>query len=92
MAMAVDRKDPHERAKRLARLVVGDVVLYNREKIEEGIRKDTLFEVLAKELEEARRYYEKSVDPVVAKDVDYFNLAVVDVLIKGRANIRSKIW
>jgi hypothetical protein len=90
--MAVDRKDPHERAKRLARLVVGDVVLYNKEKIEEGIRKDTLFEVLAPELEEARRYYEKSVDPAVAKEVDYFNLAVVDILVKGRANTQSKIW
>lgn len=90
--MAVDHKDPHERAKRLARLVVGDVLLYNKEKIEEGIRKDTLFELLATELEEARRYYEKSVDPRVGKDVDYFNQAVVDILIKGRANIQSKIW
>jgi len=25
--MPVDRKDPHERAKRLARLIVGDIVL-----------------------------------------------------------------
>ena len=90
--MAVDRKDPHERAKRLARLVVGDVLLYNREKIDEGIRNDSLFEVLAPELEEARRYYEKSVDPGVATEVDYFNLAVVDILVKGRANTQSKIW
>ena len=90
--MAVDRKDPHERAKRLARLVVGDVLLYNREKIDEGIRNDSLFELLAPELEEARRYYEKSVDPAVATQVDYFNLAVVDILVKGRANTQSKIW
>jgi hypothetical protein len=90
--MAVDRKDPHERAKRLARLVVGDVVLYNKDKIEEGIRQDTLFEVLAPELEEARRYYEKSVDPAIAKQVDYFSLAVVDILVKGRAGTQSKIW
>ncbi|MBI3084375.1 MAG: histidine kinase, partial [candidate division NC10 bacterium] len=57
--MPVDRKDPHERAKRLARLIVGDIVLYNQDKIAEGIKNDTLFQVLEKELEVGRKYYEK---------------------------------
>jgi hypothetical protein len=90
--MAVDRKDPHERAKRLARLIVGDIVLYNREKITEGIRNDTLFQVLERELEEGRKYYQKNVDPVVARQADYFNLAVVDILVRGRGDVESKIW
>ena len=90
--MAVDRKDPHERAKRLARLVVGDIVLYNREKIAEGIKNDTLFEVLEEELREGRKYYERNVDPAVAAQSDYFNLAIVDILVKGRADIASRIW
>ncbi len=90
--MAVDRKDPHERAKRLARLIVSDIILYNQEKITEGIKNDTLFEVLENVLAEARRYYEKNVDPTVAAQADYFNLAVVDILVKGRANIQSRIW
>jgi hypothetical protein len=90
--MAVDRKDPHERAKRLARLIVGDIVLYNQEKIAQGIKNDNLFEVLEQELGEARKYYEKNVDPTVAAQADYFNLAVVDILIRGRGNVESKIW
>ncbi len=90
--MAVDRKDPHERAKRLARLIVSDIILYNQEKITEGIKNDTLFEVLENVLAEARRYYEKNVDPAVAAQADYFNLAVVDILVKGRANVQSRIW
>ncbi len=90
--MAVDRKDPHERAKRLARLIVGDIILYNQEKISEGIKNDTLFEELEDVLAEARRYYEKNVDPAVAAQADYFNLAVVDILVKGRANVQSRIW
>ncbi len=90
--MAVDRKDPHERAKRLARLIVSDIILYNQEKISEGIKNDTLFEVLEDVLAEARRYYEKNVDPAVAAQADYFNLAVVDILVKGRANVQSRIW
>ncbi len=90
--MAVDRKDPHERAKRLARLIVGDIVLYNQDRIIQGIRDDTLFEVLEDQLAEGRRYYEKNVDPSVAAQADYFNLALVDILVKGRANVQSKIW
>jgi hypothetical protein len=90
--MAVERKDPHERAKRLARLIVGDIVLYNREKIVEGIKHDNLFQVMERELEEGRKYYEKNVDPAVAVQADYFNLAVVDILVKGRGDVQSEIW
>jgi hypothetical protein len=90
--MAVDRKDPHERAKRLARLIVGDIVLYNQEKIVEGIKNDTLFQVLEDELAEGRKYYDKNVDPTVAVQTDYFNQAIVDILVKGRGSVQSKIW
>ena len=90
--MAVERKDPHERARRLARLIVGDIVLYNQEKITEGIKHDTLFQVMERELAEGRRYYEKNVDPAVAVQTDYYNLAVVDILVRGRGDVQSEIW
>ncbi|MFQ5882113.1 MAG: hypothetical protein ACE5I9_06540 [Candidatus Methylomirabilales bacterium] len=84
--------DPHERAKRLARLIVSDIILYNQAKIDEGIKNDTLFELLADDIEVARRYYEKNVDPAVAGEANYFNLALVDILVKGRQGTPSKIW
>jgi len=90
--MAVGPKDPHERARRLARLIVGDIVLYNQEKILDGIRNDTLFQLLEKALAEGRRYYDKNVDPGVAAEMDYFNQAIVDILVKGRGNVESSIW
>jgi hypothetical protein len=90
--MATDRKDPHERAKRLARLIVGEIVLYHKDKIAEAIKQDTVFEVLRKELEEGRTYYQKNVDLSVGSAVDYFDQAVVDILIKGQENVDSPIW
>jgi len=90
--MAADPKSPQERARRLARLIVSDLILYNQEKIVEGIRNDTLFELLEPELREARAYYEKSVEPEVRAETDYFNQAVVDILVKGRGSVESKIW
>ncbi|MCI0370615.1 MAG: hypothetical protein L0214_04370 [candidate division NC10 bacterium] len=87
-----DPKDPHAEAQRVARLIVADIVEYNREKILEGIANDTLFEVLAKDIETGRKYYEKRVDPLVAGDTNYYELALVDVLVMKQAGVRSKIW
>lgn len=84
--------NPHERAKRLARLIMDDLILYNKERIVQGIKEDNLFEILASELEVARKYYERNVDPQVARETNYFNEAIVDILIKGRGNIPSRIW
>ena len=84
--------DAHERAKRLARLIVSDIILYNQAKIDEGIKNDNLFEILAEDIEVARKYYEKHVDPAVDQAANYFELALVDILIKGRQGVQSKIW
>jgi hypothetical protein len=90
--MAPTQKDPHERAQRLARLIVGEIVLYHKEKIVDAIKNDRLFEDLERELEEARAYYEKNVDPIVRTQTGYFDQAVVDILVKGQGNVESKIW
>ena len=90
--MAPTQKDPHERAQRLARLIVGEIVLYHKERIVEAIKNDRLFEDLERELDEARAYYEKNVDPAVRVQTGYFDQAVVDILVKGQGNVESTIW
>ncbi len=87
-----DTRDPHERAKRLARLIVSDIITYNQDKIVEGIEQDTLFDLLKEDIEVGRTYYEKNTNPAVAERTNYFNHALVDILIKGRGDIPSKIW
>jgi hypothetical protein len=32
------------------------------------------------------------VDPEVAGETNYFDLALVDILVKNHAGVRSKIW
>ena len=84
--------EPHARARRLARLIVSDIIIYNQDKVVEGIKEDTLFDLLKEDIEVGRTYYEKNIDPAVAEQANYFNQALVDILIKGRGNIPSKIW
>jgi hypothetical protein len=84
-------KKPDE-AKRLARTILSDIVLYNQAKVKEGIEKDTLFEVLTEELAEGKKYYETMVDEEIRNTTNFFNEAVVDVLLQQGGKIRSEIW
>ena len=83
--------DNPAQARRLARAILSDVALYNREKVEEGIKTDTIFELLSDELEEGRQHFISRVDPELASS-NIYELAVVDVLIKRAGKIESAIW
>ncbi|MFH0872202.1 MAG: hypothetical protein V1878_06900 [bacterium] len=84
---------PEERAERLARLIIEEIVLYNKERIREGITNDNLFDLLAKDISAGRRYYEDNISPDLSPNSNYFDQAIVDVLVLGQgAHISSKIW
>ncbi len=84
--------DNPERAMRLARTIVSDIALYNRELIKRGIENDNIFELLAEDLEKGRKLYDSRVSPDILKKADFYNRAIVDVLIKQYGNVQSKIW
>lgn len=84
-------KDP-DVARRIARAVVSDIALYNAKKIEEGIEQDTLFDLLRDEIEEGQNYYLSRVDPEVVRNTNFFNQALVDLIVKPAGRIPSKIW
>jgi len=81
-----------ERATRLARAILSDVMLYHAEQVRRGIEADDLFERLSAELEEARVYFESRVEADVARASNAWNLALVDVLVFRSRNVRSRIW
>ncbi|WP_243369671.1 hypothetical protein [Geotalea sp. SG265] len=83
--------DNPEQARRLARAIISDVAIYNREKVEQGIKNDNIFELLTEELDEGRQHFNTRVTPELAQS-NVFELAVVDVLIKRSGKIESSIW
>ena len=80
-----------DQARRLARAILSDVAIYNKEKLEEGIRNDTVFDILKDELEEGRQHFASRVAPHLAAS-NIYDLAVVDVFIKRAGKIESTIW
>ncbi len=80
------------KAHRLARAIASDISLYNEQKIVKGIEQDNLFEVLKEEIEEGRELYRSRVSPELYRSTNFFDRAVVDIVVRSKAHIRSKIW
>jgi hypothetical protein len=83
--------DNPEQAKRLARAIISDVAIYNKEKVENGIKNDDIFDSLNEQLEEGRQHFYSRVSAAL-KPERIFDIAVVDVLIKRAGKIESSIW
>jgi hypothetical protein len=80
------------KAQRLARAIASDISLYNEQKIVQGIEEDNLFDVLKDELNEGRDLYRKRVSPELYASTNFFDRAVVDIVVRSKAHVKSKIW
>ncbi len=81
-----------EAATRLARAIASDLSLYNEEKIVQGIKDDNLFDVLKEEIEEGRELYRSRVSPELYTKTNFYERALVDIIIKAKGHVKSKIW
>jgi hypothetical protein len=83
--------DNPQRARQLARAIASDLTLYHEAKILEGITNDSLFEVMRDEIEEGRQLFKSRVtEEVYGQNI--YDRAIVDVLIKSKGHIKSRIW
>lgn len=83
--------ETEEAARRLARAIASDLSLYNEEKIVEGVTGDNLFDALAEEIEEGRALFKSRVAPeLYAKN--FYDRAIIDILVRSKGHIKSKMW
>jgi hypothetical protein len=83
--------DAPEAARRLARAIASDLSLYNEEKITTGIEKDTLFDEIDEEIQEGRALYKSRVSPDLYAH-NFYERALVDILVRAKGHIKSEIW
>jgi hypothetical protein len=77
---------------RLARTIASDMMLYHREKVLEGLKKDCLFEILVEELKEAEKYYAERVSPDIVSNHSFLHRAIADVMIKAQSHLHCPLW
>lgn len=80
-----------EAARRLARAIASDLSLYNEEKIVRGVENDNLYEELTEEIEEGRTLFKSRVSASLY-DHNFYERAIIDILIRGKAHINSRMW
>ena len=62
----------YDEARRLARLILSDIIIYHASKVEQGIRNDNFFEILREEIDEGRQYYDSRVPLRVRRDTEIY--------------------
>lgn len=90
--MAELPQDERSKARRLARAIASDISMYNPEKIVKGLEQDNFFDALKDEIEEGRELYRSRVTPALYQQTNFFDRAIVDIIIKSKGHIRSRIW
>jgi len=78
-----DNQALHEEARRLARLLVSEIKLYNEEQVEEGRRNRDVYERLREDIDRSRQMYDERVDPQILRSTDYFYQELVRILAAG---------
>ena len=79
--------DAGAKAKRLARLIVSDIFLYNRKKVEEGVRNGTFYDLLEHDVREARALYERRVPQEIRDTTTYLDDAFSELFEKTKKEL-----
>ncbi len=76
--------DPNAKAKRLARALVSDIVVYFPQKREEGLRDGTLKQLFREEIKKSYEEYVDQIGREFAESTEHFQDALNDVLAAGK--------
>ena len=80
-ALSAADADTHKRAQRFARLLIDEIKLYNKGKLEEGLKQKDLYDRLRDDIDKSRASYTKRYGSTVAASGNYF----VEELVRGLA-------
>ena len=76
--------DPGQRARRLARALVSDLVAYHPQRREEGLREGTLRQLFREEIKKSYEEYVEQVGREMAESSPHFQEALNELLGGGR--------
>jgi hypothetical protein len=77
-------QDPSLKARRLARALISDMVVYHPAKRQEGLRDGTLKELFEEEIKKSWEEYADQVGRDIADSTSYFREALNEILAGGR--------
>lgn len=82
--MSEEDKKWNARARRLAKALASDLVLYNQDKVEEGLRNGTLANLLGPEIRRSWEYYCQQIPKHIIESTDHFKDQLNKIVGKGK--------
>ncbi|MGB3342223.1 MAG: zinc-ribbon domain-containing protein [bacterium] len=82
--LSEDDKKWQKRARRLAKALASDLVLYNQDKVEKGLRDGTLAQLLGSEIRRSWEYYCQQIPKHIVDGTDYFKDQLNKIVGKGK--------
>ena len=79
-APASEEAELHKKAKRFAKLLVEEIMLYNQAKVAQGKKNQDLYARLREDIEKSRATYEKRYGESPAASANYFNQELIRIL------------
>lgn len=79
-----EEREEIEKAKRLARVIISEIELYNKQLVERGIREGNFYELLEKELNEGRKLYEERVPEHIRKKYNFLEDTIKEFIQKKK--------
>ncbi|MBI4165853.1 MAG: hypothetical protein HY508_08985 [Acidobacteria bacterium] len=84
-SLSEEEQKGHRDAKRFAKLLVSEIELYNKAKVQDGRKNQDLYKRLKSDIDRSRQTYEKRFGKTVGKQVDYFHEELVRILASSDA-------
>ena len=82
--MSEEDKKWHARARRLAKALASDLVLYNKARVEQGLRDGTIAQLLGPEIRRSWEYYCQQIPKHIVESTDYFKDQLNKIVGKGK--------
>ncbi|MDX2183116.1 MAG: hypothetical protein SFW08_03935 [Gemmatimonadaceae bacterium] len=76
--------DPNAKAKRLARALISDLVVYHPQRREEGLKNGTLRQLFDEEIKKSYEEYVDQLGKEFAESTTHFNDALNEILANGQ--------
>jgi len=81
--LSEEDKKWHARARRLAKALASDLILYNKARVEQGLKDGTLAELLGPEIRRSWDYYCQQIPKHIVESTDYFKEQLNTIVGKG---------
>jgi hypothetical protein len=91
-AIPIEDEKVHEEAKRFARLLVSEMVLYNEKQVEEGRRNKDLYQRLKDDIDRSHHMYEQRISAEIRSSSNYFVEEMVRTLANGDESALKVPW